>query len=346
MLFKGILLDCFQRIQQERTVSSAFHLLTGRKAIQTIQDATLYQLTDYLGIFPVLDKQTFQHGIQELIDEGYMLLKEESRLYVTLKGENWLDRNRAALTGFDGSPYAKILETFKQRFLLFIQTLTNTSQNHYQFIPIVDDHEVEQFIKGLYIRFKFCQSKTMEQLYREMESAFSSLTDLEASIFVDRLTSYRSFGNSLQQLSQDYQLSIPDSYLTVQKGFYHLIRLQKENPERYKLLRLLASGLEENQSRLSQSGYQTLHLLKKDFSLEQISRIRNLKQNTIRDHLVEIAMEEKDFPFFKFLDSAIYEEIKRAVEGKKTYRLKEIKNNVDPSISYFQIRLALALYNR
>jgi len=345
MLFQGVLIDCFQKLNQERTSSSVYNLLIGKKAIQTIQDARFYHLADYYGIYPDLTKMDYNQQLQQLLEADYLLEDDEQRLQITKKGQAWLTANKTTLAGFYGSAYKNMIEPFKQRFLLFIQTFTNIAKNEYQFIPISDNHEIEQFVKGFYKQYKHRSMDMLKQLYMELEQALSMLSELEASMFVDRLTGFYSYGSSLQQLSQDYQQSIPDCYLTLQKVFYHLLYVQ-EHGENYSILKLFVKNLGTADTPLSQTAQFTLRLLQKRHTFDEIMRIRRLKENTIQDHLVEIAMHEEAFPFFDYLDSSIYEEIKEVVHRKQTYRLKEIKINVHPDISYFQIRLALVLYNK
>ncbi|WP_179134524.1 helix-turn-helix domain-containing protein [Oceanobacillus timonensis] len=345
MLFQGIIIDCFQKINQERTSSSVYNLLVGKKAIQTIQDAKFYHIADYYGIYPDLEKAVYNQQLQQLLHARYIQEEEAHKLQITAKGQTWMLSHKTDLNGFQGSKYAKIIEPFKQRLLLFIQTFTNTSKNQYRFIPITDNVDIEQFIKWTYKQYKHRSAEILQQLYKELEEALSGLSNIEAAMFVDRITSFFSYGSSLQQLSQDYQLSIPDCYLTLQKTFYHLLNVQ-ENSENYPMLTLLTKHLRTVDTSLSQTAQWTRRLLQKKHSFEEIMQIRRLKANTIQDHFVEIAMQEDAFPFFDYLDSAIYEEIKAFVHTKQTYRLKEIKNNVHPDITYFQIRLALVLYNK
>lgn len=345
MLFQGILIDCFQKINQERTSSSVYNLLTGKKAIQTIQDARFYHIADYYGIYPDLTKTDYYQQLQQLLEADYLLEDGERRLQITDKGQAWLTAYKTTLDGFYGSTYKNKIEPFKLRFLLFIQTFANIAKHEYQFIPITDNHEIEQFVKGLYKQYKHRSIEVLQQLYKELEQALSMLSELEASMFVDRLTSFDSYGSSLQQLSQDYRQSIPDCYLTLQKVFYHLLYVQ-EHGKNYSMLKLFAKNLGIADTPLSQTAQFTLRLLQKRHTFDEIMQIRRLKANTIQDHFVEIAMHEEAFPFFDYLDSSVYEEIKEVVHRKQTYRLKEIKNNVHPDISYFQIRLALVLYNK
>lgn len=107
MLFQGILIECFQKINQDRTTSSVYNLLIGKKAIQTIQDARFYHIADYYGIYPDLTKTDYYQQLQQLLERNYLLADDEQRLQITKK-----DRSG--------------LQPIKQRLLDFMVRLTKT----------------------------------------------------------------------------------------------------------------------------------------------------------------------------------------------------------------------------
>ncbi|QGS69913.1 hypothetical protein CV093_11310 [Oceanobacillus sp. 143] len=78
----------------------------------------------------------------------------------------------------------------------------------------------------------------------------------------------------------------------------------------------------------------------------KIASIRDLKINTIHDHLIEIALYETNFPLHHYVDNLEQQEILNAIKLTNSSKLKEIKRRVNDDISYFQIRLILALQNK
>lgn len=46
-------------MQKERSISAVYYLLQGKQSIQTIQDAQLFGLTEYFGVYKNLTKRRF-----------------------------------------------------------------------------------------------------------------------------------------------------------------------------------------------------------------------------------------------------------------------------------------------
>nr|WP_253286704.1 helix-turn-helix domain-containing protein [Virgibacillus sp. MSJ-26] len=85
----------------------------------------------------------------------------------------------------------------------------------------------------------------------------------------------------------------------------------------------------------------TYNLLNAGFSPEEIKVRRNLKLNTIYDHIVEISLFDKAFNIDDYVSESVINEIKMAVSNTDSYKLKDIKEKVSDEISFFQIRLVL-----
>ena len=48
---ESIILNCLKQLNGERTIYSIYHLLKGKKTSQTIQDAHLFEITHYFGVY-------------------------------------------------------------------------------------------------------------------------------------------------------------------------------------------------------------------------------------------------------------------------------------------------------
>ena len=86
----------------------------------------------------------------------------------------------------------------------------------------------------------------------------------------------------------------------------------------------------------------TYKLLKKGFSIEDIAAYRKVKKSTIEDHIIEIVLNDPQFPIDDFIHKDTLKKIKKtaAIVGKK--KLRPIKERLE-NVTYFQIRLALAV---
>src|SRR5699024_2448801 len=90
LLFTYIILYCLKQIKEERTINGVYHLLRGKKSIQVVQDAHLYGLKDYYGIYKTVLKTDFDAHINKLLKDK--LIKDMKEMIATISplGENYL----------------------------------------------------------------------------------------------------------------------------------------------------------------------------------------------------------------------------------------------------------------
>ncbi|WP_010650723.1 helix-turn-helix domain-containing protein [Oceanobacillus massiliensis] len=346
MIFKAIILTCFSNLEGERTASNIYHLLKGKKSIQTLQDAHLYQLERFYGIYSNLTKQGFNRRISKLEDSGYLLSDENQEGIYRLaeSAVSWLTEHEQQLKieYFHGLQYNEIAAVFHLRMLLLIQSLTNVRMKHYHFIPVTDNHSAEQWVKQSYRKMRTKEAAILQQLHKEIYSILLQLPDEDASVFVDRMTGYRKYGLSIGQLSEKYCMEVDHVHLLLTGIVHKMIATVIEDKKAFPLLAYILKDL-MGSGQITHSAHKTYQLLSNNYTIDQIAAMRNLKTNTIHDHIVEVALYESDFPVLKYVTAEETDEILSAVNQYKSFRLKDIKHAVSDHISYFQIRLVLAV---
>ncbi|WP_068671981.1 helix-turn-helix domain-containing protein [Oceanobacillus sp. Castelsardo] len=346
MIFERILLDCFQNIQAERSSSSIYHLLKGKRSIQTVQDAHIYSLDPYYGIYKNISKGYYDKKIQELV-KGDLLEKvdeKEMTHNISHQGLVWKNNQSYSLF-FKGLLYYDKTDVFIGRLLLLVQTLTNSKMNFYSFIPVVNNPQIELWVRNMFRQVKGSESVILQKIYSELKLCLFQLTEKEANIFVDRLTGYQSYGMSLFQLAKEYEMTVDDIHLILISIIHRILNTLEVNSTKFPVL----STMVDNQSSLSQitnSASETYKYFLNGLTVEQISNVRRLKINTIYDHLVEIALYDDQFPIDQYVNVEEQNEILCAVKRAHSHRLKDIKELVKNEISYFQIRLVLAVMNK
>lgn len=339
MIFESIILTCLNRINGERTSSSVYHLLKGKRSIQTLQDARIFQIENFYGIHKNLSKQHYDKFIQlclernwirKCADDTYLVINDSE-----ISATNWLKK-------FNGMRYVDKTDVFYKRLLLLIQTLTNTKQNNLSFIPIIDDYRIEKWVKKVYQKLRGKEAKFLERIHSELEKILSNLTATEASLFVDRLTTYNHYGLSIAQLSTLYKMEKDDIFLQMTSILHQLLNLIEVGD-----YPILASIIKDVDSRkhITLSANKTYQLLLEGYSIDYIARIRNLKRNTIYDHIVEIALYNNDFTIDQYVSKSLQTEIIDAIHKTNSFKLKDIKEYILSDVTYFQIRLVMAVLN-
>ncbi|MFS0672701.1 helix-turn-helix domain-containing protein [Ornithinibacillus sp. 179-J 7C1 HS] len=341
MYIEGLLLDCIDRIKTNRSVFGIYHVITGKKSIQSVHDARLFQVEKYYGIYQSFSRQSFINTINKMTENGWLIKLDTDGFYeITLNGKQILNKylDTSIYNSVNGLAMSGKDHTFLERLYLLVQTYSNIQSNYSSFIPVIDNQDISNWVKNFYRNNR--NKNTAKRLYEELHHLFSSISSLEANFFVDRLSGYRHYGMSMNQLAKEYELTIEDANILLLAITHHLLALIENNIEKYSILSQLIQ-ISDNSKFITKTAHQTYQLLKNQGSIEDIARKRNLKINTIYDHIVEIALYDSKFDILGFVSLEEQEEIIKVVRKKQTLKLKTIKENCRETISYFQIRLVL-----
>lgn len=334
MIFNQILLHILHILKNERTVSSAYHLLRGKRSGQTIQDVGMYKLHCYFGILPKLKRTTFDEAVvalkaAEMIqvdDEGYFTMEDAIEF--------------GDIPHFNGWHYRGNEHRFFSRLSLLVETLSHTKENIYYFAPTEKNIEAQLFIRGYLQNHPFRDVAFRHQVLEELTEALNKpyLSEVQRDIVVARLSGANVAGVTWQQLAQKHGVSELDVQLFFISALHGMLAKVFEKP--LPLMNELAEGIYISMP-LTDSTSETAKLLNEGKSIEQIAALRRLKMSTIEDHVVEIVMNLPAFNIEAFLSREQLKEIHETSEAYATKKLRVLKE-VLPHYSYFQLRLGLA----
>ncbi|GLC87095.1 helix-turn-helix domain-containing protein [Lysinibacillus piscis] len=335
-MFHQILLQIFQKLNHERTISAAYHILRGKRSGQTIQDIGLFQLHPYFGLLPKLPREVF--------DETVALFQQYSWLEVQASGHYSCTKvglQRAAQTPeflLAGWYYRGNEHLFFGRLSLIIQSLSYHQTNTRSFTPISKDIHIQAWVRQFLLEHHYQQGHLQKQLWAECEQALKELPVCEENkqLMVYRLSGHQLPGWTWQQLAMERKETVLDCQL----AFIELLHVWLNSIHGYPLLQQIAEGVRV-QALLTDSAQQTAFLYEQGYSIDQIAQIRKLKQSTIEDHIVEMAMYEPNFSIGSFVT---YGEAAKVWQASKQYQTKKLKilYEVIGDMSYFQLKLVLA----
>jgi uncharacterized protein YpbB len=334
LIFNQILLHILFILKNERTVSSAYHLLRGKRSGQTIQDVGMYKLHCYFGILPKLKRTTFDEAIFAL--QAAETIQVDVEGYYTMKDELQFEH----IPYFNGWHYRGNEHRFFSRLALLVETLSYTKEQISYFAPTEKNVESQMFLRSFLQKHPFREEAFRHQILSEVTEALDHplLNELQRDIVVARLSGANVAGLTWQQLAQKYAISELDVQLNFISALHGMLAKVKEKP--LPLMNQLADNVYISMP-LTDSTYETAKLLNEGKSLEQIAAIRRLKISTIEDHVVEIVMNLPTFNIAAFLSKEQLKEINETSEAYATKKLRVLKE-VLPHYSYFQLRLGLA----
>ncbi|MEC3884701.1 helix-turn-helix domain-containing protein [Halobacillus sp. HZG1] len=341
-MFVHLVLTCVDRLRGERTVSGIYHLLTGKRSSQTLQDAKGYELDPLFGVYPSLKRESLEKQINILVHNGFIQLNEQSFPSITSEGTRQLSSFPVhELQYFEGMVWHDVVPTFVKRVYLLLQAMANSNAGIHHYVPIVDDFGTQNWVRKVHQQFQDKLPKMGESLYEEIHHLLKKHPSLQAELFVHRLTGGGVIGMTIEQLTREFELYREDVEIMLQHTYYYLFLESKRDKARYPVLHLCTKGLDATHL-ITRSARKTYQYIEQGLSMQEIMNIRRLKKSTIQDHIVESALIIPDFSIASFLSEVDVREINKMGSQLDTKKLKQIHEALDGKYDYFELRLALA----
>lgn len=339
-----IFLYLLKKMNGNRSVFGIYHILTGKKTAQTLQDCRLFQVSKFFGVFKQFERSTVVKLVNSLLEKN--LIKEcgENRYDLTPSGEAFLSEQLTVQPlpiHLNGFIYKDVTDVFWRRCALLTQCVSFLKAQNREFIPVIKDGRTQLWVKRKLASNGNQTRDLANKLYSELEVMLKQFSTLEASIFVLRLSGAHRVGLTINQVARELQIELSYAKLLFINVIHGVITKATENKELFGTIYSILEKIETT-NLLTETARKTYSLLNRGLSPEEISRTRHLKKNTVEDHIVEIALNCEDFSIEPFVAKETERAIIAVVTELNTRRLKEIKDNLSKKISYFEIRLTLA----
>ncbi|MEH7096867.1 helix-turn-helix domain-containing protein [Neobacillus vireti] len=335
-----VILYCLRQLHNERTIYSIYHLLNGKKSSQTIQDAHLFSLKEFFGVYETLTREDFEQITEDLFRKNLIDGCGEYRYQLTVSGLDHLENTSMDhyLNGWNFHSYTTL---FWERLSFLIQVTSNLVYEEAKYIPIQKNKDVHNWLKSTLTEIKVPRNELGSILYSEILNCLNGAKNLDPAILVFRLTGFQQIGLTALQAARKVKMLIHDYQLEFINTLHYLIQNIKDSSS-FKILTFLLNGLEKDDE-LTISARKTWSFLMQGNPPGKIADLRNLKLSTIEDHLVEFALHLPNFSIDPYVEKELQTKILEISRCIGTRQLKRIKDELK-AVTYLQIRLVLAKY--
>lgn len=342
-ILEQVVLYCLSKLGKERSSSSVFHLLNGKKSSQTIQDSHFFQVDSFFHTVQQLTRDQYESIISKLIKHELMYISSDQQIVISERGQlliNKLYSMYPFLKNLQGGKYHNCMQ-FWERLSLLIQVCSNQVNKQTSYIPVQKNKDTQYWVKQLFATSIGNTKDFPEQLLQELQRLLdSSELEVDPSVLVARFSGFQSIGLTEMQTIEMLGMEENSYRFQFQALLHYLMRAIEENPTSYPLLAKVTVTDEFHQ--LTASAKKTFELIKKGKGIVEIGQIRRLKESTIQDHIVEIALFVNGFNIDRFVEEPLQERIKEAIQKASSKQLRKIREIID--VDYFQIRLVIAKF--
>ncbi|MGG1659610.1 helix-turn-helix domain-containing protein [Brevibacillus sp. NRS-1366] len=349
----AVALNVLLPLANERTLQAAYYILRGRRANQTLQDVHLYSLYPYYRMFPRFTKEDWDKIVSTLFQEGYIqhvtreVPANKPTFLITQRGKEYAQNEALRyrldvwLKPFTQSDLAELLESFWQRLHLVVQTISQMLAGDLGFLPVVSDKRTQKWVRAE-LSEKAARTAWQTQLGDELFHLLQPLPKEVAELIVAQLSGASQVGKTLGQIAKQRKEAPVYLNLLLRYGLAVSIQRLLQESEQFPLLSRLVEQNNKVDPRLTESAARTYALIQQGLPKAEIAIKRGIKESTVEDHLVEMALRCPEWDYSAYLSEEMGALIIQTSEQLMTSRLRIIKDHLEASVSYLQIRLALA----
>lgn len=340
--FKALLLDLFDRDQAKKG-ARIYSIVTGKRTASTLYQTLDYQLESVFNLNPGLKRLDYEKLLANYCQAG-LLEKESDDLYrLSQSGHDFLENyfyNHYRPKYLD---FLRFSVQFTQEWWWKLQLLTQVfSEQVYgnsSYLPVIPHLPVQESVKTLLTYFKSQPGMTGQNLKEEWAVFLGSIEDDEADLIANLLTGHDQIGFSISQLAKVQKVSPSEMILKLFDSLHAYLPFLERKPMESPIF--YASFYQSHLQHylgLSPSVYESYKALKKGLTVDQIARKRHIKEATVQEHLLEMAMILKEFPFQDYVEPKYYGLLQQLfkAEGDIPYK---VFNQRFPDIPFKDYRL-------
>ncbi|WP_182916974.1 hypothetical protein [Bacillus sp. PK3_68] len=202
---QAILLMMINQINGQRTASSIFHLLKGKKSSQTIQDARLYHLDKWFQTASFLERTAFEQIIHDLTDRQLIEVDELKRVRVTNTGRTRLEVLSETLPPLEflhGWSLQDCAVIFWKRLSLTVQVASHLIYRDDAYLPITKDEQIQAWLKSFLAARQLSKKTLAAYLHHELLTLLQEQRVEDPLILVLRLSGKQRTGKTTVQAGE------------------------------------------------------------------------------------------------------------------------------------------------
>lgn len=323
------------------TLSQILHIFHGKRTPSMFY---LIEINDWHHGFSLTQRMTREQLskiIQELLNQQY-LISEEKGYLLTNKGQKRCAEyfsQHYYPQKINRFTYINVRAPFWNSYQLFTQTLSEYSYQNNQYIPIVKHPSHQENVRQLFQQFRLNKKQLLSYWSKEQLFLFNQMNESFADTLANQLTGHEFIGKTRAQLAQSYEITALEFDFYFKDVLEETLQIIYTNKKELPLNNEIVKSLhQETHYGLSASTYETYELLTKGWNLTDIANQRGIRENTVREHILEMAFVFESFPYKTFIPSNIYEKLHQGFAEAESFTYQEAMAEID-QLEFMHYRL-------
>lgn len=329
--------------EQPKKGSTVFHILQGKKTASILYRAADYSLDCFFGFFPTIVRHTFFQRLDQLVSVGYVTFNSDIDEYQqTVEGKEAAERyfsHHYYPTKVRWMTHGRAVQEFQKKVYFLTQIFSEIRHKNSRYIPLEKNGAIQQWAKQWLKQQRSDVQESAVKFGQEWKLLLSQLESENAIVVTQSMSGHQIVGLTKKQLAERMSVEALEISMREADTFSRLVELtvkqQMEVPLFYSILKEI---MEQNDNSLSKSAKETIQLIQKGYSLEQVTNLRNLKKSTVSEHLIEWVILFPKVDIKPFIPKEIYQIAEDLMNENPAYTFKDMQEKV-PAMEFLWFRL-------
>jgi ribulose-phosphate 3-epimerase len=314
--------------RQERvtSVSQILHVFQAKRTPSMFYMIEVNQWHHGFSLTNNMERTDLKKLIKKLLHKQF-LVKEGKGYLLTDKGVEQVDtyfKNHYYPKQIQGFEHANVRQPFWSRFQLFTQVFSELSYQNGAYTPVIKHPHHQENVRQFFQKFPSKKEKLLDQWLLEQNLLFTELAEEQADVLASQLTGHGIIGETNAQIAAALEMTTTEFYFYKQDAIERMLQFVWKQQTKLPLISVLLKELhQETNFGLSMSTRHTYELLKEGHGIKQIARRRSIKENTVREHILEMAFVFQQFPFQHFVPQTIYNDLHQKFETNNAFDFRQ-----------------------
>lgn len=306
------------------------HVFHGRRTPSMLYITEIQQLFSAFQILPKLSRDILEKYLRTLSDRNWLKKQADDGYLLTSEGK------KASSIYFSHYPYPSSLRSlqhvktrlpFWERFQLFSQIFSEMSYKNTRYAPVIKHPSHQESVRIWLSKMEKNRDAVRKQWVEETFWCMRQLKGDGANTLTWQLTGHDRTGQTRRQVARKLNLSSCGFLFYFEDTLEQLIQIiaQDHPPLLYSVLQMIQK---ETYYGLTQSAFRTAYELKKGQTIQQIASKRRLKENTIREHILEMAFIQPNFSYQPFIQNGKHKTLHTLFDEYPEISYREAKERI------------------
>lgn len=319
--------------------SQLYNVIKGKRTASMLFISFKNRWNNLFGIEPTMSRASFTHFIN-LLKKNLMVQVANQEIEITEKGKEYSHAFIQEFRRYEtplNIGFNRVIRAFWLKVNFIVQVVSEYLHHNSQYTPLESDLSQQLWVKR-WLKKQGGLSAIVSSWVKESIKLVEVIpNEYDRKLLTFQLIGHQHTGLTNEQLCQRLQITPFQLKLDRLYAIQSVIK-RLDSSTTPLIYSIYHEALEEESYGLSSTSMETYYYLKCGLNIEEIARKKRVKNSTVNEHILELAISMESFPRLKFIKKQNEQKLNNLFDENLMIRYKDAKNKVS-ELNFLEFRL-------